>query len=280
MDVLTLSFSIVIYDACREDIECFFTSLIKSICHTNQSYKRVNAVILLIDNSPQAENRSMLEKIKENVEATLTEAQVDVISGHGNIGFGAGHNLCIERIESNFHFVLNSDLLFEQDVVTQALDYLGHGKNSETVLVAPKLTNFDGSIQYGIKSYPSLMVLMLRLIGSDFLSKLFETQLYRYEERAKVALEQEAPAQIISGCFMLFRTSAFKALGGFDERFFLYFEDFDLSLRAHNFGNVVYNPKLSVAHFGGGAGKKGWKHINLFIRSAAIFFRKHGWKWF
>lgn len=76
---------------------------------------------------------------------------------------------------------------------------------------------------------------------------------------------------IVSGCFMLFRTDALKALGGFDERYFLYFEDFDLSLRAQKLGRVVYYPGVRIQHYGGGAGRKGWRHIKMFLRSALTF---------
>jgi GT2 family glycosyltransferase len=280
MDMMSLSFSIVIYDACRADLECFITSLTNSIRDANNFGKKIDTTIFLIDNSPLAENISTLQYIKKYVELELAEAKVDIISGHGNVGFGAGHNLSLERMNSNYHFILNSDLLFEKDTVALALCYLEKSNNSKTILMAPKLANSDGSMQYGIKIYPSVMVLMLRFMAINILSRLFSRQLVRYEERDKVGQGKIANAQIVSGCFMLFRTEAFKELGGFDERFFLYFEDFDLSLRAHEFGDVVYNPELNVTHFGGNAGRKGWKHISMFVRSAVLFFRKHGWKWF
>ncbi len=66
---------------------------------------------------------------------------------------------------------------------------------------------------------------------------------------------------------------------GFDEDFFLYFEDFDLSLRLGEKGTIYYNPNFVIKHFGGNTGKKGVKHISFFLRSMVRFFHKHGIKW-
>jgi GT2 family glycosyltransferase len=84
---------------------------------------------------------------------------------------------------------------------------------------------------------------------------------------------------IVSGCFMLFRTALLKGLAGFDPRYFLYFEDYDLSLRAHEHARVVYTPAVRVLHHGGGASRKGSKHIQMFVSSAFKFFNRFGWKW-
>ena len=83
---------------------------------------------------------------------------------------------------------------------------------------------------------------------------------------------------IISGCFMLFRTALLQRLGGFDARYFLYFEDYDLSLRAHELTRVAFVPDVRVVHHGGGASRKGMKHIRLFGVSAFRFFNRFGWR--
>ena len=72
---------------------------------------------------------------------------------------------------------------------------------------------------------------------------------------------------IVSGCFMLFRTDVLQQLEGFDPRFFLYFEDFDISLRAGRVSRIAYVPQVKVVHHGGHASRKGWRHIWMFGRS-------------
>ena len=93
----------------------------------------------------------------------------------------------------------------------------------------------------------------------------------------KEAINREVP--IASGCCLLLRTQAFRELGGFDEQFFLYFEDFDLSLRLAQKGQIAYHPKLRIRHHGGFSSSKGLWHIRQFSQSGKQFFKKHGWKW-
>lgn len=83
---------------------------------------------------------------------------------------------------------------------------------------------------------------------------------------------------IVSGCFMLFRTEVLKKLGGFDPRYFLYFEDYDLSLRTHDVARVAYVPSVRVIHHGGGASRKGFAHIRMFAASAFKFYNRFGWR--
>jgi GT2 family glycosyltransferase len=84
---------------------------------------------------------------------------------------------------------------------------------------------------------------------------------------------------IASGCFMLLRRAAFDAVGGFSPQFFLYFEDFDLSIRLRQAGwEIAYLPSMVITHYGGNAAKKGLAHIRMFVSSAVLFFNLHGWR--
>jgi hypothetical protein len=78
---------------------------------------------------------------------------------------------------------------------------------------------------------------------------------------------------------MFCRRAPIAEIGGFSESFFLYFEDFDLSLRAAACGELAWVPAVRITHHGGKAARKGWRHVGLFARSAITFFNRHGWKW-
>jgi GT2 family glycosyltransferase len=78
---------------------------------------------------------------------------------------------------------------------------------------------------------------------------------------------------------MLAPTPALRAVGGFDERYFLYFEDFDLSLRLGEHGRLVFEPAMRIVHHGGYAARKGLRHVRYFLRSGIRFFNDHGWRW-
>src|SRR5690606_5575960 len=96
--------------------------------------------------------------------------------------------------------------------------------------------------------------------------------------RAMVDGEATAAVDLISGCFMLCRTAMLKQAGGFNEKFFLYFEDFALSIELRKFGTLMYVPAVKIVHFGGDASRKGLRHIGYFAASAARFYRRYGWK--
>ena len=98
------------------------------------------------------------------------------------------------------------------------------------------------------------------------------------EMRDLPEIEESKGIELISGCFMLLDTQVLKLVGGFNESYFLYFEDFDLSIRMRKFGELVYAPNVRIRHSGGGASRKGLSHIFAFVRSSFRFFNTHGWR--
>jgi GT2 family glycosyltransferase len=77
---------------------------------------------------------------------------------------------------------------------------------------------------------------------------------------------------------MLCRTDFLKKTGGFDERYFLYFEDFALSMEMQKHGALHFLPSMKIIHYGGDTAKKGLRHIVMFISSSIKFFNQYGWK--
>ena len=98
----------------------------------------------------------------------------------------------------------------------------------------------------------------------------------RYEYRDLPTNDIIESVELISGCCILARAKALQQCGGFDEKFFLYFEDFDLSLRMSEFGRLDYYPNMKIIHYAGNAASKGIQHIFYFLKSAARFYKKHG----
>jgi len=85
--------------------------------------------------------------------------------------------------------------------------------------------------------------------------------------------------EVDRGAFVLARRDAIDRTGGFDPRFFLYFEDFDWSVRLNQVARNAFVPSVSIVHHGGGAARKGWRHVARFIGSGFRFYTKHGWRW-
>lgn len=203
--------------------------------------------------------------------------QVHVFSGHGNVGFGCGHNLSLDGA-GDVHLILNPDLELAPDALVEARAFFR--AYPECGLIAPAVRWDDGRVQYLCKRVPSVFDLFLRGFAPGWLRRRFAARMARYEMQDVIGDAVVWDPPLVSGAFMCFRTDVLRRLGGFDPRFFLYFEDYDLSLRTARETRIAYVPTVKVVHHGGHAAKKGLHHIRLFMHGAALFFRLHGWKWF
>ena len=209
--------------------------------------------------------------------ARLRGCELRILHGHGNIGYGAAHNQVIRESGADYHLLLNPDVEFDQDALGAGLGYLA--SNPGAVLVSPAAGN-GAERQYLCKRHPSILILLLRGFVPAFLRAPFARKLAAYEMRDLPEDRPSAGIPIASGCCMLCRGHPLREAGGFDEGFFLYFEDFDLSLRLGFLGELAYVPAMRIRHSGGNAAGKGLAHIGMFVRSAWRFFDLHGWRWF
>ncbi len=200
-----------------------------------------------------------------------------LLHGHGNIGYGAAHNLVIRKSAADYHLLLNPDVEFDPDALSAGLGYLE--ENPAAALVSPAAAN-AGQRQYLCKRYPSMLILLVRGFVPAALRAPFERKLASYEMRDLSLDRPSTDIPIASGCCMLCRGHPLREIDGFDERFFLYFEDFDLSLRLGRLGKLAHVPSMRIRHAGGNAAVKGLAHIAMFARSAWRFFNLHGWSWF
>lgn len=214
----------------------------------------------LTDHSP--------EPLKVSLLGTAFDREIDYDFVGANPGFGAGHNRAFaQRGEAEYFLVANPDLEFEADSLSAGLDLLC--QRPQIGLVAPMLIEAE-EMRPAIFRYPDLLTLTLRQLG------LAGRRNRRYQCQDDPAAW--ASPEIVSGCCMLWRSASFAALGGFDEGYFLYFEDFDLSWRASRLGLTACCPAMRLRHHGGGAGRKGLRHFLWLVRSARRFFGQHGWR--
>jgi GT2 family glycosyltransferase len=197
-------------------------------------------------------------------------------SGHGNVGYGRANNLVLPALASDFHLVMNPDVELAPDALRHALAALL--ANPGVGMVAPAVRGEDGAPQYLCKRYPSVWVLFLRGFAPAAMRRRHQAAIDAYELRDVIGEAFVPRVPLASGCFMLARTALLRKLGGFDPAFFMYFEDYDLSVRIGREAAVAYVPQARVVHHGGEAARKGWRHVAWFVASAWRFFTRHGWR--
>ncbi len=203
-------------------------------------------------------------------------ASIELVSGHGNVGYGRANNLVLQRLDSDFHLVMNPDVELDAESIVASIEAMR--ADPDIGLVAPDVRGASGERQYLCKRYPTLWVLFLRGFAPAPLRRACAQALDRYEMRDVIGERPYAPVPLASGAFMVVRTALFRQLGGFDPRFFMYFEDYDLSLRVGREAKVAFVPAARIVHHGGEAARKGPRHMSWFVRSAWCFFATHGWK--
>ena len=194
---------------------------------------------------------------------------VTVIRSGKNVGFGAGHNIIINQVESKYHAVINPDIVLTQNAVKKMADYMD--ENPDIGLLSPRICFPDGRDQILGKRNPHLKYLVASRLRGDEPSKLLR-------EYAMLDCDLSKPTEIenATGCFMFIRTDVLKSIGGFDDGFFMYFEDADLARRINEVSKCVYYPDAVVNHVWGRDSKRNFKLMLVHINSMLRYFRK--WK--
>ena len=246
--------SIVTYNS-ADEIDILMTSLQGSSFFDEMT-------VYVIDNASQDNTVSILKE--KYPWARLIESKE-------NLGFGRGHNLAIHNIHSKFHIIVNPDISVFTDTIEKVYYYLD--ENPDVAVMTPYVLNVDGTQQFLPKKNPS----MKYMIGGMFDTKFRWAKKLRDEYTLK-GLEIESPIDVdfCTGAFMCTRTVALQQVGGFDERYFLHFEDADLTRELKAVGRAVYNPDIKVIHKWHRENKKINKSFGVALKSMFIYMKK--WK--
>lgn len=202
--------------------------------------------------------------------------RVRVIPSAGNDGFGAGVNRAArEAARATRLLVLNPDTVLEQPIVEPLQTLLD--MHHDVGVVAPLVRETDGSIQPSARRFPGISTvfggrsswLTKARPGNPFTARNLLTG---DDVREPIAVDW------VSGACMLLRREAFDAVGGFDERFFMYWEDADLCRRLGDAGwKTMYHPGAAVRHAAGRATRHAPVRAQLaFHRSVFRYCMKHG----
>jgi hypothetical protein len=202
---------------------------------------------------------------------------ITLVHNRTNRGFGPAHNQAIAATNSTHHVICNPDIRISEDVFSPLMEHLQRW--DRIGLCCPRFLSDDGTLQPLNRRYPTMLDLFLRRFVPPRLQKLVQKRLRSYDMR-DIGYERSYDVPFVSGAFMFCRTEILKAVGGFDERYFLYFEDADLSRKIQEHGyRTVYFPDVSVTHVWERMAHKSWRGTLLFMQSAYKYFRKWGFKW-
>lgn len=254
---LKVTFSVVAYNSPYAEIERVVRSILL--------YAGAKT-IYIVDNSP-------VDKL-----SALCQLDACVRYKHfpENLGFGVANNWAMKQAREEgcaYHFVVNPDIYYDKDVVAPMIDYLeAHPMVGELM---PRILSPDGSKQHLPKLIPSPLMLLQRQLSRIWMNgggKWME----RFEMRA---MRDDRVYEIgqASGCFVALRMKSYEKCGGFDPRYFLYFEDADLCRNIHKHYVTAYFPMVSVYHEYGRAASKNMRHFMYFLSSCVKYFCKWGW---
>ncbi len=175
-------------------------------------------------------------------------------------GFGSNHNAAFQRFRASFYCVANPDLRLMEDPLPQLLACM---EDPKVGLVTPRVLSPVGEIEDSVRYFPTPV-------------RLFSKVITKHDGRYPVSGSQPLAVDWAAGMFMLFREEAFREIGGFDEKFFLYYEDVDICARLWNAGwKVIHHPGVSVVHAAQRSSRKQLRYFRWHAASMARYFWKH-----
>jgi GT2 family glycosyltransferase len=232
-----------------------------------ESFSRCSlaGLLTIIDNSPN-------DSLRKHCELP----NVEYFFNGSNVGYGRAHNFAMTESldKAQYHLVLNPDVSFDPSVLEQLYHFME--SRLEAGLVMPRVIGPDGQLQMLCKLLPTPFDLASRRFFpfKNWLRKLND----RYEMNDS-GYNTVMNVPFLSGCFMFFRTEALKKVGLFDDRYFLYAEDTDLSRRMHLQFQTLFYPHVHITHVHARGSYKDFSLTLQNIKSACQYFNKWGW-WF
>lgn len=245
---------------------------IKEAIKTLELYtpSRISKQIYIVDNSSISNKDTRILEFKQFISQYN---DIEYICLNKNIGFGKANNFILSRITSQYHCIMNPDILFDEDVFTPVLSYMD--KNPLIGMVIPNMIDKKGRRLPVYRKELTIFDMFIRMFCKSHFKKRqakHTLQFKDYSHPFKVPFGQ--------GSFLIVRTNLLKELKGFDENYFMYLEDADLCKRVNMVSSLMYYPNASVIHKWSKGSHKSLRLFIYHLKSMHYYFKKWGYKWF
>ncbi len=240
------------------------------VCHLVQTLLSAQTIknIYLLDNSPISIGDDGLKKM-------ILSKKIHYIWNEGeNLGYGRAHNIAIRESvwqRTKYHLVMNADIEVQAEDIDRLYNFMEHNANVGQVM--PRVVYPNGELQYLCKLLPTPWDVFARRFLPDFIGK---KRRFRYELR-HTGYRDIMNVPYLSGCFMFLRTEAVLQARLFDERYFMYPEDIDLTRTIHRNYLTLYVPEITIVHHHAKGSYKSWHLLWVHVVNMCRYFNKWGW---
>ena len=254
---LDLSIIIVNYN-----VKEFLQNLLYSI---EKASTNITKEVIVVDN---ASDDGSVNLIKEKFPS------VKLIENQSNVGFGIANNQALKMANGKFLLLINPDAVVSEDTFDKMICFFK--KNPDAGLAGCKILNPDGTLQLACRrSFPGPWTSFCKVTG---LSNLFPgSKLFARYNLTYLDIDRTYEVDAISGSFMMIRREVYEKVGGFDEHFFMYGEDLDLSYRIKQAGyKVFYVHTTQIIHYKGESTRRSsLDETKVFYEAMHLFVKKH-----
>ena len=240
--------------------------IVQTIQSILRSKLNIDYEIIVVDNNSHDKSCSI---IKDEY------PKIKVIKNSKNLGFSGAVNVGVKASNSASILLLNPDTIVDEKAIQLLYDSLNN--NSKIGVVGGKIINSNGVFQLSSRrAFPGMLTSLFQISGLSYLfpkSRLFGRYNYTYINKNKFH-----KVDSVSGACIMFEKFLYDIIGGFDEDYFLFFEETDFCIRAKKAGKLVYYvPKALIVHYRGESMKTAVFNVNnIFYQSLLTFYKKNG----
>lgn len=264
MNSITLSISIVVYKEEFLHIKDCLLSLLTAIPNN------INYTISIVDNGIEFNKKANFQLA---IKKFFFNLPIFYLLSSRNGGYGYGHNQVILNSDAEYHLILNNDVYLMPDTLKNAFEFMQ--KYSQVGMLVPDVYDMEDNRVHLCRQNPRLWISFLRRFAPHLFKKFFHQKLTKFELQDKNYNEAMFDLSNPTGCFMFCRLKLLKQLNGFDERFFMYYDDSDLGRRMAQISQVAYSPTVKIKHLWRRAAYKD-KRMTWIASKSAFYY---SWKW-